>query len=119
MWCGGWIYAAREEGTPLVKIGCTTDLKQRLGHLRWEYHANMALLASVAVPCCALGIERRIHQRLASARIEGEWFYCHMSIARLEELALHARTALHGDPYGYHRAPKAIQRHLWFHPPGR
>jgi T5orf172 domain len=104
-YCGGVIYAAREDGTPLIKIGYSTDLPRRLKELPREYHAAVTLLAAVPVVCCGLRVERWIHQALAGARLESEWFYCHMDVPTLTTLVQQAMVALHGSQRAYHRRP--------------
>ena len=91
----GWVYAAREEDAPLVKIGFTgyaTSL--RLRGLRAQCHAPVIILGEVWIPRVARHMERALHKRLASSRIEGEWFYLHMSQAILERLVEEAMPAV-------------------------
>jgi ribosome-binding protein aMBF1 (putative translation factor) len=89
---GGWIYAVQEVWTPLVKIGCSTQatLTTRLHDLASAYHVPFRLVGSQHVPRWAYKVERRIHHALTSERIEGEWFYVHMTQQRLEALTKQA-----------------------------
>jgi Meiotically up-regulated gene 113 len=66
----GWIYAVREEGTPLVKIGYTSVVTMRLAELKTQYRVPLTLLATVHVERWVSRIERTIHSILASARIQ-------------------------------------------------
>jgi hypothetical protein len=97
--CGGWIYAAQEDGTPLVKIGCSTNLKKRLAELRCQFRTPMTLIAAAQVECCALGIERLVHTSLAAARIEREWFYLSVNQALLERLVAYGVDVIHSRAY--------------------
>jgi Meiotically up-regulated gene 113 len=76
MAAGGYIYAVQEVGTPLVKIGATRQpMAMRLGELRAQYHVPLALIAAVPVTAYTFIVERRVHEQLATSRIQGEWFY--------------------------------------------
>jgi hypothetical protein len=86
----GWIYAAQEEGTPLVKIGYSREVQERIAALKTELRARHALIAAVYVKRLALQVERRIHRHLAAQHIAHEWFYLSMNQQRLESLAAHA-----------------------------
>jgi hypothetical protein len=86
----GWIYAAQEEGAPLVKIGCTASPRNRDQSLRWHYRTSMAIVAAVYVQKDLFTIERRVHALLAAERIEREWFYLHMSQRTLERVVTQA-----------------------------
>ena len=90
----GWIYAAQEEGTPLVKIGYSREVQARIAVLETELRARHTLIAAVYVTRLALQVERRIHEDLAAQHIEREWFYLHMGQERLERLAWHALRAV-------------------------
>jgi len=95
----GWIYAIREDGTPLVKIGLTRqwDVKFRLRCLWATTHIPLTLIAAVYTEASALYVERQLHARLAASRIEGEWFYLHMNPATLERLVADAVQCLSMD----------------------
>ena len=99
----GWIYAAQEDGTPLVKIGCTTLTPfRRLYSLRVQFRVPLTLIAAVRVQFFPHDIERYVHQLLKAEHIEGEWFYGYMTQQRLEHLAAQAVARLEGE------------RRLWF-----
>ena len=102
----GWVYAAIEEDAPLVKIGFTgyaTSL--RLRGLRAQCHAPVIILGEVWIPRAARHMERALHKRLASSRIEGEWFYLHMSQAILERLVEEAMPRSSGSGRERSRLP--------------
>jgi Meiotically up-regulated gene 113/Helix-turn-helix domain len=86
----GWMYAVREDGTPLVKVGCTMHLAARVKALQKAYRSPRTLIASVFVQHRYYQVERRLHQRLAAAHIQGEWFYLHMTQEVLERLTAQA-----------------------------
>ena len=90
----GWIYAAQEEGAPLVKIGCTTKLpRSRMHHLPSESQAALTLVGSVFVSDHRIyTIERAVHALLAPQHIYREWFYLSMTQERLEQLVAKALT---------------------------
>jgi hypothetical protein len=90
----GWIYAAQEDGTPLVKIGYAGYVPGRITALKYELRARHTLIASVYVRRLALQVERRIHRLLAPQRIEREWFYLSMSQDALAQLAQQALAEL-------------------------
>ena len=87
----GWIYAIREVGTPLIKIGCTANLvRYRLQSLRWQFKIPLETIAQVLVRYRAVQVEHRIHHLLAAERIQGEWFYLHMTQDTLQCLVTQA-----------------------------
>jgi hypothetical protein len=86
----GWIYAAQEDGTPLVKIGYSRDVQWRMVTLKAQLRARHSLIAAVYVERLALQAERRIHRILSAQHIEREWFYLHMRQERLEALVQQA-----------------------------
>jgi hypothetical protein len=92
----GWIYAAQEVGTPLVKIGFTWwhTPQKRLMELWYQYHVPLSFVALVFVPTAVCMLERHLHRRLASARIEHEWFYLPMNQATLEALVAELTPAI-------------------------
>ena len=90
----GWIYAVREEGTPLIKIGYSSAVASRVADLRTQLRVPLTLVAAIHVEQDVSRIERTIHSSLASARIQGEWFYLHISQDRLAALVEQARTTL-------------------------
>jgi hypothetical protein len=88
---GGWIYAAQEEGTPLVKIGCTCySPLERLYALHLEFRVPLTLLAAVVVHTTPYTIESCVHRLLAAEHITQEWFYGYMTQQRLERLTAQA-----------------------------
>jgi hypothetical protein len=94
----GWIYAAQEDQTPLVKIGCTTEAPlRRLDGLRLQFRVPLTLIAAVLVRPWPFRIERYVHQLLKAEHIEGEWFYGYMTQQRLEDLAAQAIARLEGQ----------------------
>ena len=83
----GWVYAAREVGTPLVKIGYTHKTpQQRVMALRHQFHTQFVLVAAVWVSRAAYFMEQFIHEALKPQRIEKEFFYCHMNQAIFESI---------------------------------
>jgi hypothetical protein len=91
----GWVYAAREDDAPLVKLGFTRlHPSARIQRLRYQYHAPITLLGAVHLNRLALYMERALHKTLAPYRIEGEWFYLHMNQAILEALVQHVMPAV-------------------------
>jgi hypothetical protein len=89
----GWIYAVCEQDAlPLVKIGTTGNLPQRMMQLCWLTHSPIILLAAVYASSYAYQVEHCIHNLLASSRIEGEWFYLPMTQNALEALVSQAVT---------------------------
>jgi Meiotically up-regulated gene 113 len=109
----GWIYAAREDGTPLVKIGYTLNLvPYRLQTLHRQYKTPFTLLAASYVPRYTCRVEHRIHSMLAPQRITGEWFYLHMSQQMLDTLVAQAYTDVLDDiaTNGWDGAQRAYQR---------
>jgi hypothetical protein len=50
-------------------------MAMRLGELRAQYHVPLALIAAVPVTAYTFIVERRVHEQLATSRIQGEWFY--------------------------------------------
>lgn len=81
----GYVYAIRVIGFDLVKIGYSTDPKQRLAQL--EAGAQMAggldmILSFPAKPA----VERALHEKFGSSRLFGEWFRLSGDVAQwLEE----------------------------------
>jgi Meiotically up-regulated gene 113 len=88
----GWIYAAREAQTPLVKIGCARyDIARRLTLLATTEKVALTLLGKVYVRNYRIfAVEWLIHDTLQAQRIQGEWFYLHMTQAWLEQLVANA-----------------------------
>jgi hypothetical protein len=87
----GWIYAVCEQDVPpLVKIGTTRYLHQRMTQLIWITHHSIVLLAAVYVSAYAFQVERALHKRLVASHIEGEWFYMALVQRTLEELVTQA-----------------------------
>lgn len=94
----GWIYAAQEDGDPLVKIGYTcTTLCYRLGLLRRQYRpSDLTMVAAVRVEAYTRSLEQSIHRALQPQRIKGEWFYLYMNQDILETLVQEAMTKVLG-----------------------
>jgi hypothetical protein len=94
----GWIYAAREEGSPLIKIGYTQNhVRYRIQGLRREFKAAVILIAATHVRDYVYQVERRVHTLLAAQRITGEWFYLHMSQQALDALVAQAYADVQDD----------------------
>lgn len=85
----GFTYFVRAGDGGPIKIGRTTDLRQRLSSLR------------LACPygCTCIGVlvgdhEARLHERFAGLRIHGEWFTAGAEL--LEYIESHARKIRKG-----------------------
>jgi hypothetical protein len=91
--CGydGWLYAIREERTPLVKIGGTrTGTRTRLAQLTSQLGVDLVLVGVVHVSGLVWEAERAVHRFLAAQRIEREWFYLPMNQAIFEDIVAQA-----------------------------
>lgn len=84
----GWIYAAQEVGTPLVKVGHTLGRNpvHRLKNLAYEHGSAMEFIAASHVTHWAYKIERVAHYLLQPYCIENEWFYLHVNAQTLRAL---------------------------------
>jgi hypothetical protein len=104
---GGWIYAAQEVETPLVKIGFTWGVMpmRRLLLLWREAGAPVYFVGLVRVASAVCAMERRVHAYLAPYRIHGEWFYLHMNQSTLEAIV----TTLRPDHLRQVATDKAIR----------
>ena len=93
---GGWLYAAYEDMAPLVKIGCTRKpVRDRLQLLTYEYKTSFTLAGAVYVSTHHIyKVERLVHLILAAQRIQGEWFYLHVTQKILEQVVEQAIDAL-------------------------
>lgn len=88
---GGWIYAAAEDGDPLVKIGFTrASPRSRLLSLKTYWLMNLTMVGTVYVPQYVYKVEQTLHAMLASQRIEREWFYLSISQSILDALVKEA-----------------------------
>jgi hypothetical protein len=97
---GGWIYAAQEAESPLVKIGYSGYYPtRRLKELAYQFRTTFTLIAAVEVPWWTQKIELNVHRLLATERIEGEWFYLHITQASLETLVKHAEALVSEELY--------------------
>lgn len=67
----GWCYLYVIQDRHHVKIGRAADPNQRLSELQTAHHRKLTLVC--AVPAHA-ALERAVHERFASAQLEGEWF---------------------------------------------
>jgi hypothetical protein len=94
---GGWVYAAQEDGTPLVKIGFTEypHPLTRVLALRWVFHCSFTLIAAVAVSRGVRCFEKAIHAQLAAEHVEGEFFYLYMTQTLLESLVDRVRPEIY------------------------
>lgn len=90
----GWVYAVREDGTPLIKIGYSANLPARVRQLRVQFHVPLTLLASVHVTSYVTKVERWIYTHLDTQRIEREWFYISMDQEILVALVHQAHYAI-------------------------
>jgi hypothetical protein len=79
----GWIYAAQEDGTPMVKIGCTEKrgIGSRMSSLASSIGHSLTIVGAVYVGGHVFQVEHLVHIALHAQRIEGEWFYLHMNRA--------------------------------------
>lgn len=77
----GWVYAARENETPLVKIGHTKNpnVGARLISLRFQFHVPFTLVGAIWIFDGVCYAERALHRKLEAERIEGEFFYLPMN----------------------------------------
>ena len=70
-WFNGFVYFIEATGTPFVKIGYTSDIKDRLKKLQtaspYELRALVCMRADLVE-------EQRLHERFKSVRVRGEWF---------------------------------------------
>ena len=91
----GWIYAAQEDGTPLVKIGYTrfAPIKRLVG-LRSQFGVSLTMISAMQVSAYICKVERMLHSLLAAEHIEREWFYLHMTHQRLVSLTQEAIDTL-------------------------
>jgi len=111
----GWVYAAQEDGTPLVKIGFTrlSRAETRVHTLRFQYHVPFTLIAAMWLTAGARRVERAIHELLAAQRIEGEFFYLHMSQAYLQTLIEMVLPNVRRDLHLYAiEKQRTLERHL-------
>jgi hypothetical protein len=107
---GGWIYAAREAQTPLVKIGCTRyDIARRLALLASSEQVMLTLVGEVHVQNYRIfAIEWLIHDTLQAQRIHGEWFYLHMTQPWLEQLVANAMGEI--DEWRRRKGKRKVKR---------
>lgn len=84
----GWVYAAREDDTPLVKIG-TSQLRyveDRIKGLQSQFKVPFTLISAAWIAQGARLVERALHGALASSRIWQEFFYVSMTASRFTAL---------------------------------
>lgn len=67
----GFAYAISAPDRKLVKIGCTGDLRKRLGALQ---SASPLPLAIIWRQVGGYALEQHLHQTLSRRRVRGEWF---------------------------------------------
>lgn len=104
----GWIYAAIEERTPLVKIGCTqSGTETRLRGLVQQFKADLVLVGAVYIPALLWSAERAVHNLLAPQHVQGEWFYLPMNQALLEQAVWRAWPPFHSLNQALSCAPGA------------
>lgn len=67
-----WVYFVQESGMGAIKIGTAKNVHKRvIGMAVSTPH----LLVVLAITYGSYDVERKIHDRFASARIRGEWFH--------------------------------------------
>jgi predicted GIY-YIG superfamily endonuclease len=69
---------APKEGKP-IKIGCTSDISNRLSGLQTSHWQKLFMFRVWWCPEMGKGfrLEKIIHRRLKDKRLQGEWFDCH------------------------------------------
>lgn len=84
----GWVYAASEVGTPLIKIGYSEvrDIENRMQGLRSQFKATFVLVGAVWISYAVRRVEMALHKKLAAQHIEREWFYLPMNPVVFREL---------------------------------
>lgn len=72
----GYVYVIGTPGEPVIKVGKTVDVEQRLKQL--ERFTSESLFIFYVSRCVdnAASVERRVHCLLRRQRRSGEWFYC-------------------------------------------
>jgi hypothetical protein len=79
-----------------LKIGITTAPVRRLKEVQTGHPQRLEVFWSMVVrPDQAAGIEREVHDRLASARLSGEWFHVPVEVAVEAILRLTERLRPH------------------------
>lgn len=66
-----------QKGYGSVKIGVAEDPERRLRELQTGNHGRLHLIAKLPCPsrAAAFALERQMHERFASDRLQGEWFH--------------------------------------------
>lgn len=92
----GWVYAVREVGTPLLKIGATKNprLASRLDGLRWSMKESFILIAAGFVSHSVHTVEHYIQWALRCQRIYNDWFYLWLSPLEFSQLLAQATSAV-------------------------
>jgi len=67
------VYFVKHRRQDPIKIGYSSNLKQRLNDLKVSSPYGMDLIGTIKSPD-AKGLESKIHKRLEAKRIQGEWF---------------------------------------------
>lgn len=70
-----FVYAILAREIARVKIGFTTNLRERLIALRRESGLTLEVLAIAPAGSRGRPKERAIHERLRAHRVAGEWFH--------------------------------------------
>ena len=70
----GVVYFLRLEGTPMVKVGFSTNLNQRISTLQTACPWKLQLEFIYRTPHYAQ-LEKTIHRELKSSHVRGEWFH--------------------------------------------
>ena len=65
------VYFVRPQNSPRVKIGVTTNLKQRISDLQGANHSPLVVLLVLAGDSC---LEADLHSRFRRHRMHREWF---------------------------------------------
>lgn len=66
-----YVYLIGWPGRDLVKIGVSTNLKQRLQQLRYQHHAQLVILWHTEG---VLELERQLQRKFRARHAYGEWF---------------------------------------------
>lgn len=88
------VYAIQASGGP-IKIGITWNVQVRLKELQTAHPGRLTVVGTSDRPETARQVERRIHQRLRTERIGGEWFHpTRRTLLVLESYGIVAATSL-------------------------
>jgi hypothetical protein len=79
-----------------IKVGFSSDPAKRVGSLKTGIGDPIRLF--LALPG-TMGDEKRLHRRLASQRVTGEWFKASTATLRVMRMALNEADGIRDDPY--------------------